>query len=300
VKRILLITNAGGLPTQIQALKDFTGVMNAASGRHEFHFCTVQELLFAVTEQGISIRLEGKELHEVCAVIHLRNVNHFPDFANAIRLYAERYGLELVNVADATLPYYGKVSQAFLMALNGIRTPFLYSSPSNETLSAALETQPFAYPVVIKHNDGIKGQDNFLARDADEAKAILKQSKQGFVLQPFIANSGELRVLRFGKRVDPVVFKKQAKAGSYLNNTSQGGSAALLPVREVEPRTLEQAMRAAELMGRDIAGIDVLLGSDGTEYVLEVNTTPSIATGAFMAEKQAQYDAFFDEGEGRA
>ena len=296
MKKILLVTNAGGLPTQLQALEAFTSASNAESAQHTFSFCTVQELLFAVTGQRISIRWNGRELHEVCNVLHLRNVNRFSDYANAIRLYAQHYELELVNLADATLPYYGKVSQGFLMALHGIRTPDLLSSPSNETLSEALATQPFGYPVIIKHNEGIKGQDNYLARHIKEAQALLKQFKQGFVLQPFIANDGELRVLRYGKQLDPLVFKKQAVGGTHLNNTSQGGAVTLVPVREVKKTTLEQALQAAELMGRDIAGVDVLLGKDGVQYILEVNTTPSIATGAFTDEKRQLYDQFFMTG----
>jgi len=294
MKKILLITNAGGLPSQIQALKDFTTTINAESTAHEFSFCTVQELLFSITDQGISIRLKNRELHEICDMLHLRNVNRFADYANAIRLYAQYHGLVLVNTIDATLPYYGKVSQAFLMALNGIQTPYLVSSPSNQTLTKALRVQPFMYPVVIKHNEGIKGQDNYLASDIDEARAILQQAKQDFVLQPFIPNEGELRVLRYGKYLSPLVFKKQAIAGTHLNNTSQGGSVTLLKTELVDAATLKQALLAAELMGRDIAGIDVLLGSDGDHYILEVNTTPSIATGAFMNEKRRLYDEFFE------
>jgi len=253
----------------------------------------VQQLLFAVRGSSVSIQLQGQELRDICDVLHLRNVNIFADYANALRLYADKYGIELVNATDATLPYYGKVSQGFLMALNGICTPDLLSSPSNETLRAALVAQPFGYPVIIKHNGGIKGHDNYLANDEQSAEDILRQDKQNFVLQPFIANSGELRVLRYGKALDPLVFKKQAVKGTHLNNTSQGGSVTLLQADAVDDAALAQALQAAELMGRDIGGVDILLGDDGKYYILEVNTTPAIASGVFRDEKQKLYDAFF-------
>lgn len=296
MKRVLIITtknSSGG--TNLQAVRDFTNTLNQGSSELNFMTCAVQELLFGVQGDTVSIKLAGTELHELGDVIHLRNVNLFTDYANAVRLYANHHGIILVNPNDSLLPYYGKVSQGFKMALGGIRTPALLSSPDNQTLLEALKDAPFGYPLVIKHNDGIKGADNYLISTPQQLRKVLKRAKQGFVAQPFIANSGELRVLYFGDNVPPLIFKKQAGKGEYLNNTSRGGSGTLLAAEAVNKVALERAVQAATIMGRSVAGVDVLLGDDGDFYVLEANTTPAIVTGVFPKEKRRLYQAFLEQ-----
>lgn len=291
MKRVLLITNAddGVQAPHVAVVHAFAADMTRNNPDIQFEACIVQQLVFRAENGSISITLNGQELHEHYDVVQLRNVHVFADYANAIRLYTDHYRVRLINRADAVLPYYGKVSQGFLMMLNGIATPSLISSPSNDTLLAALADEPFGFPLIIKHNLGIKGRYNYLVHSLDEAREKLTDTKQGFLAQPFVPNSGEIRYLRFGTEAAPLLFKKLAAKGTHLNNTSQGGSGELVQVADVETNALEHADQAAEIMGRSVAGVDILLGDDGKHYILEVNPTPSIATGVFLSEKQQAY-----------
>jgi glutathione synthase/RimK-type ligase-like ATP-grasp enzyme len=196
------------------------------------------------------------------------------------------------------LPYYGKLSQGALLAVNGIPTPDLLTAFGNARLLAELETADWAYPFVLKHNDGIRGVDNFLIQDMAQLQAILHEKKHGFVAQPFIKNSGELRVLTFGFSQPPLVFRKFAVEGEYLNNTSQGGGSEYVEPAAVPARMMQDALAATKLMGREIGGVDVLLAEDGTHRILEVNSTPSIASGVFLSEKQDAYRAYFQSQDG--
>lgn len=294
MKRVLIITSVVKQAEPSSETGVFVEQMNQAASEEAFAVCATRDLLFSVHSDGsVGITLEGSELHTLCDAIHLRNASFFTDYANAIRLYTDAFGIELVNRTDALLPYYGKVSQGFLLAAHGISTPALISSFGNDTLLGALSNAEFDFPMVIKHNHGKKGLDNYLVQNHAEADIVLAGEKQGFVAQPFIANGGELRILCFGDGVEPLIFKKQAPDGEYLNNTSRGGSSTVLPLAEVDPEILDQAFRAAQLMGRDIGGIDVLLGDNGHFYILEVNPTPAIASGVLLSEKQRAYAAFF-------
>lgn len=297
MKRVLLITKAAKSGANLQTVKAFAADLNKEASDVTFSGCAVQELLFSVRDGGVSITLKGTELHTLCDVVHLRNTHLFTDYANALRLYADHFGIEIVNRTDAVLPYYGKVSQGFLVAMHGISTPSFISSVSNATLLEALASSGFDFPIVLKHHNGTKGSDNYLVHSLADAQTILAGDKEGFLVQQFVANSGELRILRFGNHIKPLIFKKQAAEGEYLNNTSQGGSSTPVAIEDVDTTLLVQATQASELMGRDVAGVDVLLGNDGRFYVLEVNTTPAIASGAMLEEKQELYTAFFSQTE---
>ncbi len=290
MKKILLITNRSGKSEQVENLRSFVNGINTTSNQ-KFEFCMVQDLIFSCKDSSISITLQGQELHQIYGVIHLRNQGGYADFANALRLYCEHYGLSMINEMDATMPYFGKVSQGFLFALNDVPTPPLTSSPSNQTLCNYLDGRQ-DYPIIIKHNDGIMGLDNYLVKNATEMRAILSGALQGFVAQPFIKNTGELRVLTFGKQVSPFIFRKYSTTDSHLNNTSRGGGAEEVDVNSVDKVCLEHAIRAAELTNREVGGVDVLLAEDGKHYILEVNYTPAIASGVFADKKAARYGEY--------
>lgn len=294
MKQVLLITNQMAGRSQTDVLRQFTEGLNAGSEQVRYDFCVIQDLIFSLSAEGIcSVTLNGTELKDAYAAIHLRNMHKFSDYATALRLYAENSTLRLLNMADATYPYNGKVSQGFRLAGQGVPTPAFISSASNQRLLAALEQTGLGFPLIVKHNEGIKGQDNYLVQDFAALRTILAQPMQHFLAQPFIQNNGELRVLTFGDAQPPLVFKKQAVAGTHLNNTSQGGNAMLVEPSELNSKILADALQAAKATGREIGGVDVLLADNGAWYVLEINSTPQIATGAFMEEKIEHYNQFF-------
>lgn len=55
------------------------------------------------------------------------------------------------------------------------------------------------------------------------------------------------------------------------------------PGRRLRPARLQTAVRAVECLGLDFGAVDLLIGDDGLEYVLEVNTAP--ACSPLTAEK---------------
>ena len=62
------------------------------------------------------------------------------------------------------------------------------------------------------------------------------------------------------------------RASTWITNVKQGGQPlAVAP----DPAMERLAIAAAEAVGADIAGVDVLVGVDGAPTVLEVNSMPA-------------------------
>lgn len=288
--RILLITSITDEATSPQraTLRKFVSDVNDLDKEVRMSFCAAEELIFLVKGGTPGVVWQGKELSDEFDVIHLRNANLYPDYANALQTYAQFRGLTLINQGDAVSPFFGKVSQGLLYAVNGVPTPDLISSPRNSELLNYLGDHMPGYPFILKHNNGIKGRDNYLIQDYQQLVRILEQPKHGFVAQDFIANDGELRVLVFGQDMQPMVFRKKSVGGTHLNNTSQGGEAEEIAADSVDPEIIQTAKKAALLTNRAIAGVDVLLATDGSWCILETNATPSIASGV-LVEKKLQF-----------
>lgn len=291
MKHVLILTTGEPTSERAELVREFARDLN--SSEIQFEVAVIRELVFRITDGVPSVTLHDQELADSFQAVHLRNHNHYMDFACALRVYCDANRVTLVNRSDSVVPYFGKLSQGFLFATNNLPTPDLIASFSNQTLLGQLKLADWPFPYVIKHNDGIRGLHNYLIHSPAELADVLRQDKEGFVAQPFIDNVGELRVLTFGFGHDPLVFKKTAAAGEYLNNTHQGGHAELLATGDITPGVYQDALQASRLTGREIGGVDVLLSSDGKHYILEVNSTPAIASGVYLEDKQRKYRQYF-------
>ncbi|HET9174090.1 MAG TPA: ATP-grasp domain-containing protein [Candidatus Saccharimonadales bacterium] len=258
----------------------------------EVAYCSVRELVFVVTKGQAAVLKDGVDIANTFSAVYLRNMNFYPDYARALQIYGAIHGMTVLNEQDLTYPAYGKTSQGFLFAQHHIPTPDLIAASHNATLRAYLAHQSPAFPYIVKHNDGIKGAHNYLVHDAAQLASVLESDKHGYVAQPYITNSGELRILTFGDDIEPLIFKKSAAQGTHLNNTAQGGSVTPLALADVDPAIIDSAQRAARVTNRQIGGVDVLLADDGSWYVLEVNHTPALASGALLEEKAAYFKKY--------
>jgi ribosomal protein S6--L-glutamate ligase len=127
--------------------------------------------------------------------------------------------------------------------------------------------------VVVKPLFGSEGRGMLRVADPDtawRAFRTLERLQAVLYLQRFIPHPGwDLRLFVIGGRV--LTAMRRRANGGWRTNVAQGGRAE--PV-EVGPAQAELALRAAAAVGAPVAGVDLLPGTDGTWYVLEVNAVP--------------------------
>lgn len=131
-------------------------------------------------------------------------------------------------------------------------------------------------PVVIKLLEGTQGIGVILADSTKVAEAIietLQSTKQNVLIQRFVAESRgrDIRAIVVGDQV-VAAMRRVAKGDEFRSNVHRGGSveAVSLP-KEFE----ETAVRAAQIMGLRVAGVDMLEGIDGPQ-IMEVNSSPGL------------------------
>jgi ribosomal protein S6--L-glutamate ligase len=142
-------------------------------------------------------------------------------------------------------------------------------------VSAAIE-RVGGTPVIIKLIEGTQGVGVILAESARMAQAIvetLHSTQQNVLIQAFVAESKgrDIRALVVGDQV-VAAMRRIAQGDEFRSNKHRGG--------KVEPVILsyeyaETAVRAAQIMGLKVAGVDLLEGHDGP-LVMEVNSSPGL------------------------
>ena len=149
-------------------------------------------------------------------------------------------------------------------------------------------------PVIIKLLEGTQGVGVILADKLEIAKAIvetLHSTKQQVLLQKFVAESKgkDVRAFVIGDRVVAAI-RRTAQGQEFRSNVHRGGKAEAI---QLEPVYEEAAVRAAQIMGLRVCGVDMLEGVTGPQ-VMEINSSPGLegiegATGLDIAGAVIDY-----------
>ena len=124
-------------------------------------------------------------------------------------------------------------------------------------------------PMIIKECSGSFGKQVYLAHSTQEAREILlKRSAVPMLMQEFVDTSvgRDLRLYVIGGRVAAAMLRHNDH--DFRANIAAGGQASAHTPTEEEAAL---AVRAAEILGLDFAGVDLLFGKDGP-LLCEVNS----------------------------
>jgi ribosomal protein S6--L-glutamate ligase len=128
--------------------------------------------------------------------------------------------------------------------------------------------------VVVKPLFGSEGRGMLRISDPELAWRtfrVLERTGGVIYLQKMIQHPGwDLRVFVLAGRV-LTAMKRHARGGDWRTNVAQGGVGEATTIGGYEA---DLALRAAEALGAEAAGVDLMQGPDEEWYVLEVNAVP--------------------------
>ena len=151
-------------------------------------------------------------------------------------------------------------------------------------------------PVIIKLIEGTQGIGVLLAESMKAAESIielLQSQKQNVLIQKFVAESKgrDIRAFVVGDQV-VAAMRRTADGQEFRSNVHRGGKAEAI---ELDQEYIETAVRAAQILGLRVAGVDMLESKTGPQ-VMEVNSSPGLegiegATGLDVAGAVIDYIA---------
>jgi ribosomal protein S6--L-glutamate ligase len=244
---------------------------------------------------GFSIQVEpeepdlyfrGKHLSHYDAVIPRIGASITFFGCSVVRQF-EQMGVFTVNSSHAISVSRDKLRSLQILSRHDIGIPVSAFVRYKHDVIPAIERVGGA-PVVIKLLEGTQGIGVILADRSDMAAAIietLQSTRQNVLIQKFVAESRgkDIRAFVVGDRV-VATMRRRAAGQEFRSNVHRGGSAESVQLDEEYERT---AVRAAQIMGLRVAGVDMLEGEDGPK-IMEVNSSPGLegietATGIDVA-----------------
>lgn len=255
------------------------------------------EIRFINGVMSVMLRSTGDDL-AMYDIVHFKT-SETRDITASLAHYCINNGTKILDPIIQYFPTTSKLYEYTILANNGIRIPdsvFLTLRALKGQFDSIV--QDIGLPFVLKGIHVSKGEHNYLIKDKKTFDEVLKRAddeKVYLIAQKFIPNKSDYRVLIFGQTIELVIERVKAAEDTHLNNTSKGGSAVLHQVDHLPSEVQYDSLRAATLLGRDVAGVDMMQGSeDGLWYCLEVNDGPQIASGAYVEEKVEAFAKFIN------
>ncbi|MGB5727669.1 MAG: 30S ribosomal protein S6--L-glutamate ligase [Thiogranum sp.] len=268
-------------------------LVEAAQARgHEVKVIDVLRCYMNITSHRPSIHYRGEVLTGFDAVIPRIGAS-VTFYGTAVVRQFEMMNVFPVNESVAITRSRDKLRSLQLLARKGIGLPVTGFAHNPDDIDDLIKTIGGA-PMVIKLLEGTQGIGVVLAETKKAAESVIQAFmglKANILAQEFIKEAGgsDIRCFVVGGKV-VAAMKRQGPEGEFRSNLHRGGSASLV---RLTPEERSTAVRAANIMGLDVCGVDLLRSNHGP-VVMEVNSSPGLegiekASGKDVAGVIIQY-----------
>jgi len=262
-------------------------LIEAATQRgHEVKVLDALRCYMNIASHRPRIHYKGEELTGFDAVIPRIGAS-ITFYGTSVLRQFEMMGVYPLNESVAISRSRDKLRSMQLLSRRGLGLPVTGFANKPDDIKDLIKMVGGA-PLVIKLLEGTQGIGVVLAETAKAAESVIEAFmgvKADILVQEYIKEAGgaDIRCFVIGGKV-VAAMKRQAVAGEFRSNLHRGGSASLI---RITPEERSTAVRAARIMGLNVAGVDILRSNHGP-VIMEVNSSPGLegiedATGKDVA-----------------
>lgn len=253
---------------------------------HEVQVIDYLKCHMNITSHSPKIYLGDEELVGFDAIIPRIGASH-TFFGTAVVRQFEMMNVYALNESVAISRSRDKLRSMQLLARKGLGLP-VTSFAHDPRATKHLIKICGGSPLVIKLLEGTQGVGVVLAETGKAAESVIEAFRglnANILAQEFIAEAGgaDIRCFVVGEKVVAAI-KRQGQEGEFRSNLHRGGTATVI---KITPEERSTAVRAAKVMGLNVAGVDLLRSNHGP-VIMEVNSSPGLegiesATGKDVA-----------------
>ncbi|MDE2385168.1 MAG: 30S ribosomal protein S6--L-glutamate ligase [Alphaproteobacteria bacterium] len=268
-------------------------IMATAVGRgHEIVPIDYLRCYMNITSRKPELRYGGEKLEGFDAVIPRIAASH-TFYGLAVLRQFEMMGVYPLNESVAIGRSRDKLRSLQLLARDGVGLPataFAHDSQRTEEILTLVG----GAPVVVKLLEGTQGIGVVLGETHKSAKSVIEAfhgANVNILVQQFIQESAgqDIRAFVVGRKI-VAAMERKGPEGEFRSNLHRGGSATVAELTAAEKST---ALKAAQSMGLNVAGVDMLRAKSGP-VVMEVNSSPGLegieqASGKDVAKAMIEF-----------
>jgi len=249
----------------------------------------INHIEITLDSNNTQVLYEGKPLKEYNCVYTKGSFRYAPLLRGLTQIIAKNTYTPISPAAFSI--GHDKILTHLALEEAGIPMPKTYLISSVTSAKELLDK--INYPIIMKFPHGTQGKGVMVADSRESASSMidaLTALRQPFLIQEFIDTGGvDVRAIVVGDKV-VASMKRIAIEGETRSNIHAGGKGEAY---SLDANTKKIAIKAAQAVGIDICGVDILESVKGP-LVLEINTSPGLqgiteATKVNVAEKIAKY-----------
>lgn len=250
-------------------------LIEAAEQRgHEVKVIDVLRCYMNIASHKPMVFYRGETLDDFDAVIPRIGAS-VTFYGAAVLRQFEMMGVFPLNESVALTRSRDKLRSLQLLSRRGIGLPVTGFANKPDDVKEVIKLVGGA-PVVVKLLEGTQGIGVVLAETQKAAESVMEGFmglNANILVQEFIKEAGgaDIRCLVVGGKV-VAAMKRQGAPGEFRSNLHRGGTAHLI---RITPEERSTAVRAAKIMGLNLAGVDLLRSNHGP-VVMEVNSSPGL------------------------
>ncbi|QEG20398.1 RimK family alpha-L-glutamate ligase [Mariniblastus fucicola] len=250
-------------------------LVEAADQRgHDVQVINTRKLAIDLEESSPELYYHQKQLGELDAVLPRIGAS-LTYYGTAVVRQFEQMDVYTTNSSAGISNSRDKLRSLQIFSRHRIGIPATAFVREKQDVLPAIERVGGA-PVIIKLIEGTQGIGVLLAETEKSAEAIielLQSQKQNVLIQKFVAESKgkDVRAFVVGDEVVGAM-RRVAQGQEFRSNVHRGG---LTEAIELDDHYRETAIRAAQIMGLRVAGVDMLESKTGPQ-VMEVNSSPGL------------------------
>ncbi len=246
----------------------------------------LKQFIKAGQELGVDVELiEKKDFVRLAEydALFIRDTTRIDHYTYHFAKKAESEGMVVIDDSRSILLCTNKVYLAELLRANRVPTPRTVIVGKGDIRATE---KLLGYPMVLKVPEGAFSQGVFKADNTEELREVsgrLFKESELILAQEFLYTEFDWRVgILNGKPLYVSQYFMSKKHWQIVQYDDKGGFTeggfTTMAVEAAPPEVVSVALRAANLIGNGLYGVDLKQNADGV-YVIEINDNPNLDAG---------------------
>ena len=258
------------------------------------------DLIFDVDGQNLQIKIEDVpfKIKDFDLVYFRRAGDTFFSLAGTLAVCLNYWGKRFFDTTFESIgPAGDKFTSYIRLSLAGLPTiPSFFcwhdkiESKKEEIISK------FGLPLVAKQLSSQRGKGVYLLKSRKDFDSLSKDYPEGeFMFQKYCESEKEYRVLVLKGMVGAFERKIRTDPQEFRSNVALGAREEFIDIKKIPPKMKEVAIKAAEALGIQIAGVDILIDKEGEMWLLEASRGPGLTYDPKISPELKSFASFFAE-----
>ena len=258
------------------------------------------DLIFTIEGEKIEIAIDGTDykIQDFDLVYFRRAGGTFLSSAGTLAVCLKKLGIRFFDTTFRDIgPAGDKLTSYVKLSLAGLPTIpayFCWHTKIEEKKQEIINK--LGLSLVAKQLSLQRGKGVFLIKKIDDFKLLNKDfPEREFLFQKFYQSKQEYRLLVLAETIGSFERKIETDAKEFRRNIALGSKEEFIDIKEIPEKMKQIALKAAKVLGIQIAGVDILVDKKGKMWLLEVNRGSGLTYDPQISPELDSLASFFNQ-----